>query len=229
MAILRSVSFLWILLLAGCGSLVGKVSGGRYVAPDGVFSVPVPRLPLPPAERFYIEDSARTDPRSGVRSGNVSFSDTLGRVRSVAYEEAAEEIIGRLLEPARVQDALSAFLQTIFLPEFQRHFPGTRVLNESRMTLRDGVPALFFVLEIPEGSPLVFRDTEYPEGRRLDSTRAFLVFIHDDTVFTLTWADDDIKAAREGKLAASHRTPSAEEVENWKGALSGLYESMLFR
>src|SRR5262245_3611196 len=84
LGLLRLLTAVCLSIAAGCQSTTGQVSGGRYTAPEELFSLPVPRL----GPGLDVEDGISTNPDNGLRSGFVSFHDDFGNVRSITYEEA---------------------------------------------------------------------------------------------------------------------------------------------
>jgi hypothetical protein len=211
-----ALASLGTLLLASCASTtVGKVSGGRYTAPDDLFSMPIPQLGL----GLVVEDDFGTSPDGSLRAGHVSFHDDFGGIRSIAYEEFPEEARAEV----NSQEAMRSYFNDGFVADLRMRAPGTQVIHQTPTVLGDGSRGLFSVLEIPEGSPMVVIDAEHPEGRRMDSTRAFLLVVRDDLFLTLSAADDFVftGVAEEAAASTSEIGPLREELAN-------LYASMRF-
>lgn len=218
-----TVSYRWILtrilvvgsaglLFAGCQSTAGTVSDGRYVAPENLFSMQVPQLSL----GLAVEDGFGKSPDGGLRAGFVSFHDDFGQVRSITYEEMDEETT------ARIEARPSSYFRDGYVSQLRERLPGTRVIHESPMTLSD-TTGHFAVLEIPGGSPLMVIDAEHPEGRRMDSTRGFLVVTRGRLLLTLSVANDNA-------FASTRKASSAGDlnVDLLKTILTELYESIRF-
>ena len=196
-------------LLAGCSSLKGKESGERYTAPDGLFSVPVPKL----ARGQRTEDRVETNPETNLRAGAVAFTDDFASVRAIEYDR---------IPPGyeATEDMMRSHLHDKRLPYIQKFSPQARVAREEPVRLSDGTSAWFAVLEIPEGSNLIQKSPQHPDGRRLDSVRGFLLVGREDLFLVLNAADDFGRKEGEGA------TP--EETEKLKSTLLALYSSIVF-
>jgi len=214
----RRSAILVLALCVACESLNG-VRDGTYTSPDGAFSMPVPRL----SAGLAIENGG-APPAGSARKGYVSFHDDFGHVRSITYEQVAPELAAVFAGGEHADESLSAFLREKFLPQLAQRSPGACITHESTLQLKDGTRALFAVLEIPGGSPMVVADEQHPDGRRLDTTRAHLFLLHGDLFLTLSAADDLAPDAG----GAAHPAPSAEDLERWKNVLAQLYASMRF-
>lgn len=218
------VPALLLALLVGCSSLAGRQSGGRYTAPDGLFSLPVPELGL----GATIEDEVSTDPQTKQKAGMVYFHDDMGGLRVVRYEQISPEAARALADASFAAGALRSSLHDVILAEILQELPRTRVVREESVTLSDGLTAWFGVLEIPEGSPMMVMNAEHPQGRRLDSTRAFLQLCRPDGLFlSLSAANDDVL----GRLLSGSEEQegvSQAGMEELKDLLVRLYASMRF-
>ena len=196
-------------LLAGCTNLKGKESGGRYTAPEGLFSLPVPNMGL----GHRIEDRVATNPQTELQGGAVAFEDDYASVRAIEYDqippgyEATKEMMRSHLHDAK-------------LPFIQKFSPTARVAREESVRLSDGSSAWFAVLEIPEGATVIVKSAEHPHGRRLDTVRGFLLASHEKLFLVLSAADDF------GRKEGGTATP--EESEKLKSTLLALYSSMKF-
>jgi hypothetical protein len=213
-------------LLASCSSLAGEKSGGRYTAPGGIFSLPVPDLSL----GARVEDQHGTQTESNLLVGWVSFHDDFGSVRSVRYEQFPSDVARQFSDPARAAERLRGFAHDVMLAGIQQDSPRARIVHEEPVALPDGLSAWFAVLEIPEGSTLLLSSAEHPEGQRLDSTRGFLLLCRADLFFALSAADDFGRVLElDGKEAAPAEAPSPATLDALEGTLVQLYSSMSFR
>ena len=210
-------------LLASCSSLKGDQSGGRYTAPGGLFSLPVPALSMGAA----VQDKSSTNPQTRLVAGSVTFHDDFGQVRSIQYEQIALELGKKLSEPASATGALRGYMSDVSLAEIQQWSPQARIVHEEPVTLSDGVPAWFAVLEIPQGSPMMETSAEHPKGRRLDSTRGFFVLCHGSLFLTLSAANDHVFALAGGQSAAQGGVDQAG-MDRLKDLLTTIYASMSF-
>jgi len=210
--------------LASCSSLAGNRSGDRYTAPDGLFSLPIPALSL----GATLEDQSGTNPETKLKIGRVSFHDDLGGLRLIQYEQVPAEVGQQFVDPSRATGALRGCTHDVTLAGIQQFSPRASILREESVALPDGITAWFAVLDIPEGSPMVETTAEHPEGRRLDSTRGFLLLCRGDGLFlTLSAVNDNVFA-----LATRNQTPqggaSQVEMDTLKDTLTKLYSSMSF-
>lgn len=211
-------------LSTGCSSLAGDRSGERYTAPEQLFSLPLPALSL----GATIEDQCSTNPDTKLVVGMVSFHDDFGGLRVIQYEQLAAAVGREFSEPASASAALRGCLHDMTLARIQQFSPRTRLLREESVALPDGVTAWFAVLEIPEGSPMMETSAEHPEGRRLDSTRGFLLLCRRDGLFlTLSAANDNVFAHVLPDQASSG-VASQAQMDELKDTLTRLYSSMSF-
>lgn len=213
-------------LLASCSSLAGETSGDRYTAPGGVFSLPVPDVSL----GARVEDQYGTQPESELSFGWVSFHDDFGSVRSVRYEQLPSDVARQFSDPARAAEMLRGFAHDVMIAGIQQDSPRARIVHEELVALPDGLSAWFAVLEIPEGATLLASSAEHPEGRRLDSTRGFLLLCRADLLFALSAADDFGQVlALGGEEAAPVEAASPATLDGLESTLVQLYSSMSFR
>jgi hypothetical protein len=207
--------------LTGCSGLGGKVSGGRYSEPSGLFSVAVPDL----TAGLRIEDGqGKTD--GGMRTGAVSFHDDFGHVRAIQYEQVPSEKSQQFSDPARATELLQGCVHGVTLLNIQSACPGASILREEAVSLPDGLGAWFAVIEIPGGSTMSVMDSEHPEGKRLDSTRGYLLLCRNDMILVLSAANDLGRVlGGAGATPASYTPGAGDEL---KDTLTKLYASMSF-
>jgi hypothetical protein len=184
--------------------------------------LPVPELGL----GGTIEDKVGTTPETKFPTGLVSFHDDFGRIRTIVYTELPAELGQQFTDPARATGALRGSMHDVTLAEIQERLPRTRIVHEEPVTLSDDLAAWFAVLDIPEGSPMVETSAEHPEGKRLDSTRGFLVLCHARLFLTLSAADDLFPLA--GMQPAVPGADSPAAFDRLKSALTKIYSSMSF-
>jgi hypothetical protein len=207
--------------MTACRSTVGSISDGRYTAPENVLSLPVPKLSMGEETR----DGTDKDPKTGLRGGFVTFYDEFGDVRSVEYEDLPPEQAGAMSDPEGARRYLNAYVHDVHLHQLEARFPGTRTISEEFITLSDGTPAWFAVFFIPGGSTLTVTSAEYPQGRRLDSTRAYLFLQHKLLFLTLSTASDLTGVLADNNAKMTEKPPDLEQM---KSVLTGLYESIRF-
>lgn len=213
-------------LLASCSSLKGDQSGGRYTAPDGLFSLPVPALSM----GAVTEDKCGTSPQTKLVTGSVSFHDDFGHVSAIQYERIPADLGQKLSDPASATGALRGYMSDVALAEIKEFSPQAHIVYQEPVSLPDGVPAWFAVIEIPEGSPMVAMSAENPKGKRLDSTRGFLALCHGDLFLTLSEANDF-----KNVLALGNKEPAAQagsestNMSALRDSLTKTYASMKFK
>lgn len=221
---LLRASAVLLAFLASCSGLAGDRSGGRYTAPGDLFSLPFPRLSL----GSTVEDQSGMNPDTKLAAGMVSFHDDFGSLRVIQYEQVPPDVGQGLSDPTIASGAMRGSLHDLILPGIQQFSPATRVLHEESVALADGHTAWFAVLEIPEGSPTKEISAEHPEGRRLDSTRGFLLLCRRDGLcLTLSAANDKV-LAHVLPGAAPSGGASPVEIDELKNTLTELYSSMSF-
>lgn len=208
-------------LLSACSSTNGSVSEGRYTAPHGQFSLPIPRLPLD----AQLEDGAEKDSKTGLRAGYVSFHDDLGDVRSIDYEEVPPAQTAAMSDPARAKRVLDGYVHVAYLPGLAARSPGMRVVRDEFVTLSGGSPAWFVVVVIPGGSTLTVSDAAQPQARRLDATRAFLFLQHQNLFMTLGTGHNLTAVFADNN---AQMTEMAPDVEQLRSTLTELYASIRF-
>ena len=214
-----------LVFLASCSSLAGDQSGGRYTAPGGLFSVAVPQMSLGAAT----EDSTGKNPETNLPVGSVSFHDDFGYVCAIQYEQIDTEVSQKLSDKARTTDMLRGVATDITLYRIQQFSPQSRIVHEEPVSLPDGVSAWFAVLEIPEGSATAVIDAEHPQGKRLDSTRGFLLLCRGQLFLTLSEAHDIDFGALSGKKPEAPKVLDQAATDRMRDSLAKLYASMSFK
>ena len=218
--------FSLVSMVAGCSGLGPNVSDGRYSEPNGRFSLPVPEL----GPGAKCEEKHETDPGTKLATGSVSFTDDFGQVRAVQYQQGPPEVAKTMSDPSVAPGMLKVFLHQAVVSRIQQFIPKTRVVQEDPTTLADGTPGYFAALEIPEGSPILQLSSEHPGGRRLDSTRGYLIVYRGDTFFALSAADDfnSMPAPNQADSKASGELEPAK-WEKLKDMLTKLYSGTQFK
>jgi hypothetical protein len=213
-------SFL-ITLVSGCQSTKGVVSDGRYESPLKDFSLAIPVT----GPGLKIEDGVSPTTADELGSAWVSFHDDFGNL--VALEAAAmpEKFVQTLNDPARVSEHLKDFFREAFVPSKRAAIPDLKTSHEESMTLRGGVPALFAVIDYPGGSAMVAVSAEHPRGKRMDSTRPQLLFVHGSMQYILSTAHDIQLGPGEPVHGAD---ADAAQIARWKAELVKIYESIEF-
>lgn len=178
-----------IIVIAGCAGAGGRVTSGIYTSPHDNFTVPIPNMGL----------GARIQDEKFESSGYVSFHDDLGTLQRIDYS----------LLPANATVVYRDLIHNVVLPDMQARFPGSKMLHEELLST-NGQEEYFFVLEIPEGSPLVDMKT----GKGMDSTRGYLYFISSGYIYSLS--------AQQGGLS-----DLLSKKENVKAPISESFDELL--
>jgi hypothetical protein len=117
----------------------------------------------------------------------------------------------------------------VALAEIKEYSPQARIVHQEPVSLPDGAPAWFAVLEIPEGSPMVAMSAENPKGKHLDSTRGFLVLCHGNLFLTLSEANDFQSVLALGKKEPAAQAGSESTSRDaLKDSLTKMFASMRF-
>jgi hypothetical protein len=155
------------------GRLVGRLENGRYHAPCGLFTVPVPALSGFQAEIIDNEEV-------------VVFRDTVGTLLTIACFKMPLDQKWEY-ETSTPRDYAMHFFREFILPDLAMHFPGSRI--ESARFLHDvrGGALLVYTL-MPGGSafeldPLL---RALPDAPTPVAKRGNLIFVYSDHVFVLS-------------------------------------------
>jgi len=148
-------------MIAGCAGTRGHITSGIYTSPHDNFTVPLPNM----------GPGARVQEKKFENSGFVSFHDDFGTLQRIDYSRL----------PANATVVYHDLIHNVVLPDMQARFPGSKILHEELLNI-NGQKEYFFVLKIPEGSPLIDLKT----GKGMDSTRGYLYFISAGFIYNLS-------------------------------------------
>jgi hypothetical protein len=144
---------------------------------------------------------------------------------AIETEEMREALRQVLNDPAQVPEHLRHFLNDAYLPVKRQVIPDLRTSHDEIVTLRGGVPALFVVIDFPGGSPMIVTDAEHPQGKRMDSTRPHLFFVHGSMQYMLSAAHDIAFGVGEPVRGDN---ADAAQIARWREELVKIYESFSF-
>lgn len=149
------------LLVVGCATTKGTISGGRYQSPLNNFTIA-----LPTGMGLKIQDQNDND------GGRVSFHDDFGNLLAITYLRLPAHSEATFKESEKRDTAYSSFLKTYALPSlFSRASQVARLVSEE--FLGEGENRLYFaVVSIPEGSVLL----DLKQNKRFDSVRGLIIF-----------------------------------------------------
>lgn len=168
-AAITLVSFAAMLLfLDGCATTRGRISNDRYYSPLNNFDIPIPNWTGLRIQDEYDETG-----------GSVSFHGDWGGLASVFYLRLPPHVRTNLNDPNNRDAAYRSTLHDYAMPRiFRKASPRSSILYEE--FLGEGVDRAYFaVVGLPEGSTLVDAKT----NRRLDATRALLIFGYGDFLY----------------------------------------------
>lgn len=212
---------LLVALAAGCQGTKGNVSSGRYESPLKDFSLPIPVEDM----GLRIEDGLRPAAAGQLRGQWVSFHNDFGSLVAIETEEMPEKLRQALNDPAQMSEHLKRFLNDAYVPLKREAIPDLKTSHDEIVTLQGGVPALFVVIDFPGGSPMIVTDAEHPQGKRMDSTRPHLFFVHGSVQYILSVAHDIGFGVGE---PARSESADAAQIARWKDELVKIYGSISF-
>jgi hypothetical protein len=174
----RALSYVLLaFIMSGCGMGGGNIWEGKYSSPLDNFSLTVP-------SGIGMKVTDRGDDNGGM----VSFHDDFGNLKAVTYMRLPASVTKGLNDPAQRDASYRGYLHSGILPKmFKRVSPNSKVLHEEFLN-DDKDREYLAVVDIPGGSPLV----EMNSGKRLDSTRALLIF---ETAGFMYALQDEIRGA----------------------------------
>ncbi|MBL4700287.1 MAG: hypothetical protein JKX85_03430 [Phycisphaeraceae bacterium] len=178
------IMLMGVLLISGCASTGGHVASGIYTSPHGNFTVPLPKMGL----------GARVQEKKFETSGFVSFHDDFGTLKRIDYSAL----------PANANVVYRDLIHNVVLPDMQSRFPGSKLLHEEAINNPEK-QGYFFVLKIPQGSPLVDMKT----GKGMDSTRGYLYFTSQGYIYSLSMQKGGLSDLLAGKKKVKSVTPKS--------------------
>ncbi len=102
-------------------------------------------------------------------------------------------------------DMFSTMFKTAMMPGLKSAVSGAKILSEETLVLENQLPALFIMVDFPNGSLLQDVDT----GLKFDSKRGFLCFRQKDDFVTLSYQSDLL--FKPNSVGSSHMTPEAKD------------------
>lgn len=159
----------------GAGILVkGKVKSGKILGTikDNVYHSPgeLYTIEIPPAtdQGGYIEDNYDEGDSAGV----VFFND-FGFLLKLEFDALPLEVTSIIQQFPEIKDeVLDAIFFDVMLNQIKHAIHGTHVLHEEKLTLDNGEPALFVVLDMPRSATL----SDMKTGLHLDAKRGYLFY-----------------------------------------------------
>ena len=220
----RSLLLLGLLFATvGCatGPKVGHVSGDVYTSPLDNFSVPIP---LPAGYGRTIQDDVKYDEAFG-DEGYVSFFNDFGRLWRIDYTELKEHSDSVRETPEQVEGLLRKAFHEGILANIRTLRPEST--SWATGFVGSGYPRAYFgVISIPQGSTLVKANMlGLSTGERLDTERAYLLFLHEGFFYGLSTADAEWGNApteQDGR-------PSPERIAKWQRELEGFRARIQYR
>lgn len=157
-----ALAFILAALSACQSSPHGVSADGTYVAPDGMFSVPLPqRIAGERTDEFFVKEAF-----------TVAFSDDFGSLFRI---DGVSVSLAEFRQTDDREKALAAFFDSASLSAFKQASPSAAAAREQYLPEVFG-GALLYRVEIPGGSTLQIEENGGPP-HRMDSTRAVLLFV----------------------------------------------------
>jgi len=148
--------------------LQGRITGDRYYSYGNTFSIPLPTSD----EASHIEDFYVTP-----NIGGVAFFNDYGFLLKIEKDELIPEVISIITQhPEIKEEMLDALFYDALVPQIKITAPKLQILFEKKIRLASGEPALFAVLNYPEGATVMDTVT----GVTLDSKRGYLIFFSEN-------------------------------------------------
>jgi len=196
------------LLVVGCATTKGAVSGGRYQSPLNNFTIALPNW-----VGLKIQDQNDND------GGRVSFHDDFGNLWAITYLRLPANSETTFKENEKRDTAYSSFLKTYALPSlFSRAPQGARIVREE--FLGEGENRVYFaVVSLPEGSVLL----DLKQNKRFDSVRGLIIFDKHGFIYMVENEMNNVFS----KVDPSSLTP--KQLESSQSTLRRVKDSMVFK
>lgn len=157
-----ALSFALAALLACQSSRHGANVDGTYVAPDGLFSVPLPeRIAGERTDEYFVKDAF-----------TVAFSDDFGTLFRI---DGVSVAVAGFREAEEREKALATFFDAASMAAFKQASPAAAAAREDYLADVFG-GALLYKVNLPGGSTLQVEENGGPP-HRMDSTRAVILFV----------------------------------------------------
>lgn len=159
-------------------TLKGKIIGNRYFGYQDTFSLELPNS---------LENGQIEDYYMGPRTGAVVFFNDYGFFLKFEIDEVIPEVESLITRhPSIKGEILDALFSDVILVQLKESVPAMQVIDRKDITLTDGEPALFAVINYPGLSSVIDPTT----GRAFDSKRGYLLFFaQDKTMISLSLQD----------------------------------------
>lgn len=214
----------------------GCVANGHYYAPGGEFSMPIPRWST------TVQDIVTEDPTTRRSAVQIAFFEDHGRWNGIECIPISDPTAVEHAAPDETRAKLSAWFEGTLIPNQKAVFPRLSVVASEELALRDGSPALFALVDMPEGSHIVDEKKERAGGfwgmtggiskwerKRRDTMRAFLCSFHRGSMYLSSAAHDELeRQAPEGETPEGRvrRLSEPAYVQSLKDELLALQASL---
>ncbi len=168
-----------VLLLTGCQPH-SEFTDDRYYDSTGAFSVIVSGV-----NRNEVQEN--TFPGKGSVVHFPSFMGTKTRIEVELLHNVMDPIRGTNC-PESIAKLLSDCFHQATLLRVMKNCPLAKIIHEEVITPEQGLPGLFVVLRIPEGSTWFNQN----EQRMLDNFEGYLMFFEGDQLVTITEDSPDV-------------------------------------
>ncbi len=196
------------LVVAGCATTKGSISGGKYQSPLNNFTVALPNW-----TNLKIRD------QNDDNSGSVAFHDDLGNLSAITYLRLPADSDATFKDHEKRYAAYRDYFNNVAVPAFSsRAAKGMRTVREE--LLDDGKNKVYFALiDLPEGSTLA----DSKKNQRFDAIKGLLIFDRNGFIYMV----ENEMSSVFGRVDPS--TLTTQQLEALQETLKRLKDSMVFK
>ncbi len=198
------------LIVVGCSSLKGTVSGDRYQSPINNFTIEIPKFPDMKIQDEYNKEQ---------ETGRVSFlNGFLGGHWAITYLQLPANSEANFKDNEKRDAVYSDFLKSFAIPSlFSTVSQDTRIVHEEFLDEGENRAYFAFVF-IPEGSMMI----DVKQNKRLDSLRGLLIFDKRGFMYIVEQESPSF-----GGVDLSSVTP--DQIESSQTILKRIEDRMVFK
>lgn len=196
------------LVIAGCATTKGTISGGKYQSPLNNFSVALPN---------WINLKIRD--QNDANGGSVSFHDDLGNLWAITYLRLSAGSDAAFIDNEKRYVAYRDYFNSIAVPAFSnRTSKGIRTVREE--FLGEGKNKIYFALiDLPEGSVLI----DPKKHQQFDAIKGLLIFDRNGFIYMV----ENEMSSVFGRVDPS--TLTTKQLEPLQETLNRLKDSIIFK
>ena len=198
------------LIVVGCSSLKGTVSGDRYQSPINNFTIEIPN---------FFDMKIQDEYHKEQKLGRVSFiAGMYGVLWAITYQQLPANFETTFKDNEKRDSVYSSFLKSFAIPSlFSPVSQDTRILHEEFLG-EDENRSYFAAIFIPEGSTMF----ELKQNKRLDSLRGLLIFEKRGFIYMVEQESGSL-----GGWDPSFLT--SDEIESSQTILKRIIDGMVFK